>query len=121
VSVSRAEALAYAWQHWERVRDMDNPVGYLYRVGQSRTRRRKVPPLVAPEAVEALPDVDPRLGPALGELSEHQRVAVFLVHGWDWAHAEVGALLDCAPSTVSTHVQRGLARLRELLEVDSRA
>lgn len=28
-----AEALAYAWEHWARVRDLDNPAGYLYRVG----------------------------------------------------------------------------------------
>ncbi|MEM8708987.1 MAG: hypothetical protein AAGE98_21175 [Actinomycetota bacterium] len=29
-----AEALAYGWQHWDRVAAMDNPVGYLYRVGE---------------------------------------------------------------------------------------
>ncbi len=119
-----AEALAYGWQHWERVREMDNAVGYLYRVGQSRSRRRKAPRIVAPEASavsEVTPDVDPRLGHALSELSDQQRVAVFLVHGCGWPHADVAALLDCAPSTVSTHVQRGMTRLRELLEVNSRA
>lgn len=26
-----AEALAYAWEHWERVRGMENAAGYLYR------------------------------------------------------------------------------------------
>ena len=25
-----ADAIAYAWENWERVRDLDNPVGYLY-------------------------------------------------------------------------------------------
>ena len=37
-SEATAEALAYAWEHWSRVREMDSPVGYLYRVGRSRTR-----------------------------------------------------------------------------------
>src|SRR5690242_1361193 len=45
-----AEALAYAWENWERVRVMENAVGYLYRVGQSRTRprRRRRPEPAAP-------------------------------------------------------------------------
>ncbi len=34
-----AEALGYAWEHWERLHDMANLPGYLYRVGQSRRRR----------------------------------------------------------------------------------
>lgn len=34
-----AEALAYAWEHWERLRTMSNPAGYLYRVGQSKARK----------------------------------------------------------------------------------
>lgn len=34
-----ADALAWAWEPWEQVRVMDNPAGYLYRVGQSRARR----------------------------------------------------------------------------------
>lgn len=34
-----AEALAWAWEHWDRIAVMDAPVPYLYRVGQSRTRR----------------------------------------------------------------------------------
>ena len=47
-----AEALAFAWEHWERVGQMDNPIGYLFRVGQSKSRSRRRPPLIAdrPEA-----------------------------------------------------------------------
>ena len=29
-----AEALAFAWEHWDRVIAMDNPAGYLFRVAQ---------------------------------------------------------------------------------------
>jgi hypothetical protein len=42
-----AEALAYAFEHWERLRDVENLPGYLFRVGQSRSRRRRQPVLFA--------------------------------------------------------------------------
>ncbi len=29
-----AEALAYGWTNWDRVAGLDNPTGYLYRVGE---------------------------------------------------------------------------------------
>ena len=40
-----AEALAYAWEHWERLQEVGNLPGYLFRVAQSRRRRRRVPVL----------------------------------------------------------------------------
>lgn len=33
---SAADALAHAWENWNKLRGMDNPGGYLYRVGQNR-------------------------------------------------------------------------------------
>jgi DNA-directed RNA polymerase specialized sigma24 family protein len=45
-----AEALAWARESWERVQTMENPAGYLFRVGQSRSRRRRVPSLPPVEA-----------------------------------------------------------------------
>ena len=33
-----ADAFAYAWEHWERIRTMENPAGYIFRVGQSKAR-----------------------------------------------------------------------------------
>lgn len=115
-----AEAMAYAFEHWDRVRQMANPVGYLYRVGQSRTRPRKPLRLPAPSAV-GLPDVEPALVPALLELPETQRTAVWLVHACGWSYAEVAEAMDTSTSMVGNHVSRGLARLRDLLEVDTRA
>ena len=44
-----AEAFAYAWEHWDRVAGMDNPAGYVYRVGRSRMRHRR-PVMVCPPA-----------------------------------------------------------------------
>ena len=67
-----SEATAYAWEHWHEVRAMENPAGYLYRVGQSRTRTRKLAALPQPEVV-GLPDIEPALIPALLALPETQR------------------------------------------------
>ena len=33
------DALAWGWEHWDDLQRMDNPAGYLYRVGRSRSRR----------------------------------------------------------------------------------
>ncbi len=109
-----AEALAYAWEHWEQLQKIDNPAGYLYRVGQSRTRSRKLPVLYEqPENRD--PFFEPGLASALASLSEQQRVAVFLAHGARWTHAEVAQLLGVKEATVQKHIDRGLARLRRAI------
>jgi predicted RNA polymerase sigma factor len=33
---SAADALEYAWTHWREVPEMENPAGYLFRVGRGR-------------------------------------------------------------------------------------
>lgn len=110
-----AEALGWAWAHWRRVESMMNPVGYLYRVGQSKTRRRRSGFSEVP-ASSSVPWIEPALDGALLELSEQQRVAVVLVHGFGWTASEVGELLGIKATTVQTHVERALARLRVSLE-----
>lgn len=106
-----AAAFAYAWEHFERVRTMDRPVGYLYRVGQSSRRRRREPP-VFPEPPSELPLGEPTLVPALRRLSDRQRVCVVLVHAYSWTHEEVAALLGIGVSSVRNHLARGLEHLR---------
>jgi DNA-directed RNA polymerase specialized sigma24 family protein len=111
-----AAALAYAWEHWLKVRSMANPAGYLYRVGQSSTRRRKVPVLFErPEDTDW--QYEPALMRLLADLPERQRIAVVLVHGFHWTPREVSELTGLAPSTVHTHLERGLTKLRAALEV----
>jgi DNA-directed RNA polymerase specialized sigma24 family protein len=115
-----AEALAYAWEHWAEVQTLANPAGYLFRVGQSRTRRRSEPRLPSPESLR-IPDVEPALIPALLALPERQRSAVWLVHACDWTYAETADALGISASAIGTHVGRALDRLRRSLEVDARA
>lgn len=110
-----AEAMGYAWEHFEVVAAMENPAGYLYRVGQSRSRpRRRSAAFPAPASV-GLPEVEPRLGLALGGLSERQRVCVMLVYAFEWTHQEVADLLELSRSTVQNHVERGLEHLRSVI------
>lgn len=111
-----AEALGYAWEHWSRVRRLESPVGYLFRVGQSRSRIRKNPPVFA-RPVAADHWYEPELAGLLGELPARQRIAVVLVHGYGWTTREVGDLLGVRPTTVQSHLSRGLSRLRQELEV----
>lgn len=111
-----AEALAYAWEHWPRVQAMDNPLGYLYRVGQSRSRPRRQGFLPAPGEV-GVPEVEPALIDALRALPEQQRTAVWLVHACGWSYTECGEAMGVTASAVGTHVSRALARLRVELEV----
>jgi len=111
-----AEAFAWAWEHRDDLESLDYPVRYLYRVAQSRSRRRKVGVLQARNEW-AEPWIEPDLMNALRKLSQRQRVAVVLVHGYSWTLAEVAELLGLKVTTVQTHLERGLARLRSHLEV----
>lgn len=115
-----AEALTYAWRHWDRVSVMEDPLGYLYRVGQSRARRhlawwnrRACPPVSS----NAEPWIEPALPAALERLSRRQRTVVVLVHGFGWTQREVAELLGVTRTTVEQHLERGLARLRKDLKV----
>ncbi len=111
-----AEALAFAFVRWDEVARMDNPIGYLFRVGQSKSRQRKRVRLFRREP-DRMPEVEPGLASALAALPDSQRVSVWLAHGCDWSHAEIASTLDVSTSTVATHVRRGLDRLRAELGV----
>jgi len=111
-----AEALSWAWEHWTEVQEMENPAGYLYRVGASRSRVRKIG-LAAVSQTEPVPMFEPGLEPALAGLTDRQRTAVVLIHGCGWTHQEVADALDLSRSSVSTHVDRAMAVLRSKLGV----
>ncbi|MFQ5968036.1 MAG: RNA polymerase sigma factor, partial [Acidimicrobiia bacterium] len=112
-------ALAYGWEHWERVRQMENPAGYLYQVGRSRARSRNRSRPVFPEApVARFPWVEPGLPKALGRLTQQQRSAVWLVHGFEWTLGETATVLGVSVSTVRKHLERGERKLRRALGVE---
>jgi DNA-directed RNA polymerase specialized sigma24 family protein len=115
-----AEALAYGWEHWDRIAGMDNAAGYLYRVGRTSAKKRRRP-VFLPLPEHHLPDVEPGLAAALEHLSEKQRLAVVMVHAYGWPRTETAAMLSVKVSTLDTHLHRGLAKLRSSLGVEIHA
>ena len=115
-----AEALAYGWENWDRVSEMVNPVGYLYRVGQTRGRRlinRKSAAFPA-VAVDRMPWVEPGLPGAMKRLPLKQREVVFLLYAYDWSMSEVAELLGVSKATVQSYSDRAMRRLRRSLKVN---
>jgi DNA-directed RNA polymerase specialized sigma24 family protein len=117
-----AAGLEYAWEHWDRIGDMENPAGYVYRVGCTRAGRiaGSHPTFPAPlYPTDQMPWVEPGLPRALERLTENQRVAVMLVHGLDWTLTETAKFLSISPGSVNKHAERGLAKLRAAMEVQA--
>ena len=109
-----AEALVYGWDNWDRIGRMENPSGYLFKVGLSRGRNAlsKRRPLFDPVEPARIPDVEPRLPEALAGLSERQRTVVVLIHCFQWTQSEVAGLLSLSKTTVQNHLERGMSALR---------
>jgi RNA polymerase sigma factor (sigma-70 family) len=125
------EALARACRHWRRVRHMDAPAAWLYRVAlnlansafaRRRAERRahaQAAILDAPVAKHPRWDEVVALRQALGVLAPRQRAAVVLRYYADLPAAEVASLMRCRPGTVRALTHQGLQRLRiELAPLD---
>lgn len=113
-----ADVLEYGWGHWATVAKKENPAGWLYRVGQSRSRRylRRAGALPA-VASNPIPDMEPGLPALLETLSPKQRQAVLMVHAFGYSVRETAGLLGVAASTIQKNADRGMAHLREGLGV----
>jgi DNA-directed RNA polymerase specialized sigma24 family protein len=119
-----AEAMRVAWERWPDVSSMDNPGGFLFRVGQSHARpnvrwARLRTTFPSNAAATAQPDqaelID--LFAALGQLRPIQRAALVLVRCHGLTYGEAAAVLEINESAVTNHVHRGTRRLREILGV----
>lgn len=114
-------ALAWAWEHWDRLRGMSNPAGYLYRVAQTQARRaiaRGRPVVFPPEpslGADSGASIDGDLASALRSLPDQQRLAVLMVHVYGWTPIEVGRITGTPAVTVRSHLRRGLRHLRTSL------
>jgi len=118
-----AEAMAWAWENRAKLEPMKNPGGYLFRVGQSKSRkflrwRREQVRFPAEAATNPSNWTEPGLPDALTRLGEEQRTALVLVHSFQWTYAEVGELLDLPVHTIRNRIHRGLKQLRDDLGVE---
>ncbi len=109
------DALSWALEHFETVRRMDHPIGYLYRVGQTATRRTRIRPIPAPpEQLARGPDeqpMSPHVAAAVNRLPDQQRRVVMLVNAFGWSQRDVAQLLGVSPSSVKQALERGIDRL----------
>ncbi len=113
-----ADAMAYSFEHWDSLSLIENPVGYLFRVGQTSARKQfrwSNPPVLPEPPPDRLPDVEPQLPRALTMLSDERRVIVMLIHAHDWTYAAVGELLGIPVWKVRNELHRGLQQLRHHL------
>ena len=95
---------------------MDNPAGYLYRVGKHYGMRHRSRPIRLPRPPEsANPWIEPALPGALDRLSDKQRVAVLLTKSFEWTFEETAEMLGVSVGTVEKHVERGMGKLRRAL------
>lgn len=115
-----ADALSHAWEHWDLVRAKPNPMGYVYGVGRNKGRRvvGRRPPVFPDVPTQRIPHVEPGLPTAVAALSEKQRVVVTLVYAYEWTFSEVAELLGIAKTTVQSHGERGVRKLRRTLGVE---
>jgi RNA polymerase sigma-70 factor (ECF subfamily) len=114
-----ADAVEYAVANWARVSVMENPKGYLFKVGHSKATRaiRRARRLTAfvgePVTTDSPTDLD--LQKALLRLPWELRVAVMLVHAHGHTYASAAEVLDIPVTTLTNHVQRGLTQLRKVV------
>ena len=115
-----AAALEYAVQNWQRLSPMENPAGYLFRVGATHARRdirragRHTILAVEPSTTDRPVDID--LQRALIHLKWEQRVSLLLVHAHGHSYASASEILGIPVTSITNHLTRGLERLRTLLE-----
>ena len=93
------EAFLKVWERWDRVQEMENPAGYLYRTALNLHRKRIRRASVAIRRAvglgssrDSLADVETRdaVVRALGTLTPRQRESVVLVDLLDYSSDEAG-------------------------------
>lgn len=118
------EAMARAFQRWNRVAHYANPEGWVFRVAVNwamswlrRRRRERERPLTARTSDET--GLDPRdqdLERAMVALSVDHRSVVVCRFFLDWSVKQTAEALDIAEGTVKSRLARALENIRTELE-----
>ena len=116
------EAMARAYQRWVKVRTLDNPAGWVYRVGLNwsvsflRRLHRPAPRWVTGDGTSPAPTVqDPAIDDALAQLSVDHRAVVVCRLLLGWSEAQTATALHIRPGTVKSRLHRAVERLERLL------
>ncbi|HEY8471157.1 MAG TPA: sigma factor-like helix-turn-helix DNA-binding protein [Natronosporangium sp.] len=117
------EAMTRAYANWARVRTLENPGGWAYRVGLNwanswwrKRRRERIVPSAPPDTTVTPPDpAATAAGQALAALALPQRAVVVCRVLLELSTAETAAVLGVAEGTVKSRLARALAALRTAL------
>jgi len=116
------EAMARAYQRWDRVQALDNPGGWVYRVGLNWSRsilRRTLRPapvwITSGGVVTDVGGLDPAIDRALAQLSIEQRAVVVCRLLIGLSEAQTAEALGLRLGTVKSRLARGTTRLQSLL------
>ena len=116
------EAMARAYQRWAHVSRLENPGGWVYRVGLNWSRsvlrrlRRPTPICIAEPADTSDPVVqDPTIDRARDALGVDQRAVVVCRLLLGLSEAQTAELLRIRPGTVKSRLARALDRLHPML------
>jgi RNA polymerase sigma-70 factor (ECF subfamily) len=119
------DALVRVWERWDRVREMDDPTGYLYRtamnIHRSALRRGR---RAAGRVVRTGPGRDPfadsddrdQVTRALRGLAPRQRAALVLTELLGYGSDEAGRMLGVKAVTVRALASQGRTALRSTME-----
>jgi RNA polymerase sigma-70 factor (ECF subfamily) len=115
------ETLARAWSQWTKVRDLEDPSGWLYRVGMNlansyfrrkraerRAQHRSLMPTEANEDATAILAIRD----AVASLARRKRSVVVLRYYLGLPFAEIARVMDAPESTVKSLARRALEDLR---------
>jgi RNA polymerase sigma-70 factor (ECF subfamily) len=119
------EAFARVWERWDRVRAMDDPVGYLYRTAMNgfRLRLRRAATAARrmgrarsePDPFGAVEDREV-LRRGLAALTVRQRTALVLTGVLGFTSEEAGRLMRASPVTVRRLAEKGRDAMRRTME-----
>jgi RNA polymerase sigma-70 factor, ECF subfamily len=121
------DAFLKVWERWDRVADMEEPIGYLYRTAMNLFRkryRRAVLALRKKVSEELRTDdfstVEDRsiVARALVELTPRQRAALVLTELIGFSSGEAGHMLGVSSGTVRALASQGRAAMKQHLEAD---
>lgn len=115
------EAFLKVWERWDRVRGLEDPVGYLHRTAFNvfRSRRRRVSVALRKAVRPETPDdatvaIEARIevARALAELTPMQRAAIVLTDLMDYTSEDAAKMLHMKPGAVRTLASRGRSQMR---------
>jgi RNA polymerase sigma factor (sigma-70 family) len=120
------ETMARVYERWDRVRTMESPGGYVYRIALNLNRQRLRHLAVRARRLLALhphldsfpSDARTEIADAIGSLRLGQRQAFMLVEWLGMSAEEAGRILKIEPSSVRSRVHRARAVLRDRLTDD---